>query len=801
MTQPFNPRILTLAIATAIGSVALPAVAQGPVLEEIIVTAQKRQENIQDTPVAVTALSEDQLRGMGIDATQDVMMLSPMVTGYQPPTDKGGMSIEIRGIGNGDPSLSNDPANAIYVDGVYLGKTAGSSLELLDLERIEILRGPQGTLFGRNAVGGALNFVTKKPTGELGGRITATAGNYNLRKISGTVDLPGLGEVGEGIGRIAAKVDFNKETRDELYGNTNSAFDGWDDRDRLGYRLSLGWDVTEDVRIDYAYDHTELDELPVGQQVLPTTNPQFSFVNAVASGSRLSKMGTDLEHASKFETEGHTLTAAWIVGDIELKYIGAQREFEQHEYGDIDGFDSADVNVGFGLAPLPFWDIDKQANYEQRSHEIQITGIALDERLEFASGLYYFADKGDVDAPIKFFQYFGQFGPNVSEAGKREIFAIDNQAWAAYSQATFTPDSFDSRLRFTAGIRYTEEKKSIDFDTTLLAYDLDAGTGVPGADGFACLATINPAGGACIPQATLPVGGLPGLSGLGTAASPYQVPISGVTGTTHKENYDNVSWMANISYDLAENANIYFTVATGYRSGGYNGAATSVTGAKPFDEETLLSYELGAKTQWFDNRIRANLALWQSSYDDLQVASSQGATTLKVNAGEAERWGSELEITAALTQSLTANLSWAHTEGDFDKIPLTASAVGVCGGSVGDDGSDCAVRNSPDDAVLLSLNYISELADLGFLNVRLDGAWQSESAPQAFTATLLDERTIINGRVAIEEIELGRGTLEVAAWGRNLFDQDYKSYVIPLGFDIVNFGDPRTYGIDVSYNF
>jgi iron complex outermembrane receptor protein len=380
------------------------------VLEEVVVTAQKRAEDSQDVPISISALSETDLERRGVLNAGDLISTLPNMTGFEAPGARGNLSINMRGVSSGSPSnLSVSPANAMYLDGVYMGTQMGSALDVAELERVEVLRGPQGTLYGRNATGGAINFITQKPTGEFGGKVTGEVGDDNLWGVKATVNTGTLGSVGEGLGALSATFGGMTRQRDELYENTNPNLDDFEDLDREAYRIALRWEVNEALMIDYAYDHSKLDEkatpqFMVGstpQSIDPVTGAQTSrseflegtVLGAVApglgqmnqfapqfglspnttsdryansaqetlnlynnpnDGNRPNKASSDVNSTASNEADGHALTAALGFDDlgflqsVEFKSITAYRELTNNSSGDLDGTDNTVVPGGAG---------------------------------------------------------------------------------------------------------------------------------------------------------------------------------------------------------------------------------------------------------------------------------------------------------------------------------------------------------------------------------------------------------------------------------------------------------------------
>ena len=900
MMAPFKKTFLASAVIAVGATGHQAAFAQASttslMLEEVVVTAQKREESVQDVPISITALSETDLERRGVQNVGDLINGIPNVGGYEAPGARGNVSFSMRGIGSGSPSnLSVDPANAMYIDGVYIGKQIGSALDVAEIERVEVLRGPQGTLYGRNSTGGAINFITRKPTGEFGGTFTGTVGTDGLWGGKGTLYTGTLGEVGEGLGALSASFGYQKRERDELYDNTNSDFDDFQDLDREGYRIALRWDVNENLAVDYAYDHSELNELgnvqsfvgatafafdgdgnPVQSrpefidgvilgQIVPglaqmnqfapafglspdETAPRYAGSSALTSellsnpndDDRPNKGSSDINTYTDSESDGHNLTMALafddmgVLGSVEFKSITAYREVKNRNVGDLDGTDNSVVPGGIGavndstlgamtamygeelglfgamandpslipvLSPLyndvqasiaTFWDDvdqfggayfnqDASIDYEQFSQELQMVGTT--EALEYAVGLYYFTDEGENRS----------YRRAAQPVGSVEGINYDNEtdAWAVYAQGTWRPgwDMFDDRLAITLGYRYTEEEKDIKY-----LYESAGPYLIPG-----------PAG-----QGTLRVN--PNFTG-------ELMPVGPAYKVSDDEDFDNHSGNVTLAYDVADATNVFLRYARGYRSGGFNGERFGgFAGGRPgeqYDEETIDMLELGFKSDVLPAVLRVNGSIFGYKYDDLQVnqieVDESGRTTSFIgNAGEAERWGAELEAQWLPTDDLMIALSYAHVSGDFEEY-------GTIPGVTRDlDLDDDAKRGSPDNQVSLVTDWVFLRQDWGEFMAHLEVFWQDESyAASVWTGSFngdpilydqieLDDRTIVNARIGIENVELGSGVLRAALWGRNIFDEEYNTFGVnfaSLGPITEQFGEEASFGLDVTFEF
>jgi iron complex outermembrane receptor protein len=829
-------------------AIVLPAQAQTPTqsgtLEEVIVTAEKRTESLQEVPIAITAFDAKEIEQRGISNLADLLGQIPSVGGFTAPGSRGNTSLSIRGVSGGSPSnLSLDPAVGIYMDGVYLGKMTGVSADVAELERIEVLRGPQGTLYGRNSTGGAVNYITRKPTGEFGVRAIGSVGNHEYYGAQINVDTPSIGEVGVGMGKIASNFAVQTRDRDGFYENTTNG-DDFNDLDRQAWRVGLAWEIKENLRADYAYDGSELDEVnnldavvginPLGAAgtdriaalqgtlaraqgwaATPGTDPRIGqrwipslqktiaeYEGSIGAGEgRRNSAGIDVTPKSTSDTEGHGLTFAWDKDDITFKSITGYRSNKTKARGDIDSIDSRNdangvaawndlahftlgqiygatggVNLGIPQIPLdPFWNaIDAQggalhfsqdsvADYDQFSQELQMIGST--DKLEYVGGLYYFDDDAKYQRTSTALVPLAPIGETR--------YKMTTEAWAAYGQTTWTPGWLEDRLSFTAGLRYTEEDKDITWNN---------------GEAIAALTPPTPAKEA-----------------------------------SNDKSFDNVSGSFTVAYQATEEVNTYIRYGNGYRSGGFNGESFD---SAPFEEETMDQYELGVKSELWDSRLRVNAAVYTYTYDDLQVSLIESLpdgtpTTFVTNAGKAERWGGELEMLVAPIDDLVIGVAYAYIHGDFDEFPDVCGTLDPANCLIG---KDFAVRGgSPDNQFNLYADYVFARTSVGEITGYVNLNWQDEwfasaaypalvpvsrggkTVPVLYDNPPMDTRTVVDARLSLENVKVGDGAMRFTLWGKNLADEDYSNYGINFGNDIglltQNYGDPRTFGIEVAYEY
>lgn len=874
-------------IATLAASICVSPVLADNEIEEIVVTAQKRAENLQEVPISVTALTSDMIVNRGIENVQSLVSSAPGLTGYEAVSTRGNFGVSIRGVGSGNPNnVSIDPANAIYMDGIYLGKATGLGVDMIDLERIEILRGPQGTLYGRNSTGGAINFITRKPAEETGFDLRLSGGEFSEREYSLRLDTGA-------VGNFAFAFSAHGRKRDDLYKNSNPDSPGFENIDRTGYRISATWEPTDNFRAEYVFDNSQINDEntqalsvvglnPLGagvqfangyptnvtidsnqrlgailqiQQFLPFLGPAYFapqvqqldqwltdyiawFNNGLAQfertdGIRQDYGSADSTHTSGNKVNGHSLTLAWnkedlgALGDVEFKSITGYREVKNRNEADLDGQDNT-LRMGASgyssglvsdltlltLGALFFGQVSPfippqvqfqvamglvdQMNargkaetfntfilvdYEQFTQELQMVGST--DRLDYALGLFYLKDEGSRGGQSTALFPISSTTANAYENG--------TTAKSVYLEGTWRP-SAESRFSITGGLRYTKEDKDI-------TYLYRASTNALGFFG--------------------PAFGVPPFQTyVNNEDWESQPEVAGIYGRSFDKSFSNTSGKISLAYQFSDNTLGYLTYSTGYRSGGYNGEAfNSVEDtADQFDEESIKSFEAGIKMDLLDNRLRINAAYYDYTYDDLQVstllAKPDGSVTSKTsNAGSADRDGFELELSALPFENLLLSLNYSKFNGDYSEYPP------IFGGGTVIPTTDLAKNpNIPDDQIAFNVDWNILQTRNGNLSLNVNGVWQDETQPISINTAVYDniypvvfeqlpnnERTLVNARLVFAGIALGRSEMDVALWGRNLLDEDYRqfsfNYGAALGLNLAQYGDPRTYGLELRLKF
>ncbi len=741
------------AIAAALLATAgAQALAQATGLEEIVVTAQKREQSLQDAPVAISAFGKDALQQQRITDVQDLNGLVPNVQFAAAPSSTTGATVAIRGAVTTNPAPSWEPTVGMYVDGVFIGKVLGGIFDVADLERVEVLRGPQGSLYGKNTVGGAINLVTRKPSGELSGELTAGMGNEGYWQVRGSLDTAAIGTVGEGLGQLSANITLQHEERDgftrgvaDPVGSPLAApnvADEWEGLDSDAGRIALLLNVTENFEARYAYDFSNKDNTPQAPHLTHVDTSQVPFLlpYVVADDERADTLSSETEVFEEAEIDGHSLHLSYdlgeqgFLGNVQIKSITSYREMSWDDLLDIDG------------SPIDAFHSGRGIDYEQTSEELQIVGST--DRVNYVLGYYYFDESLDVINPITFFGVFG--APTAPNA-----YGLEGESNAVFGQVDWKPGAaaLRDRLTVTLGARYTEEDKEqyishpIVIDNTL------------------------------------------------------QVRPEWAFAGEADENWNNFSPSVTLSWDLTEEASVYARYAEGWKSGGFNGESSTLAEfQRAYDPEEVVSYEIGLKSRWLDNRVQVNAAAFENNVDDMQLSiflADGSAASVVRNAGEATVRGFELEVLAEPVENLLLNLSWGYLDPEYDKY------IDDTGANVADDR---AFPYAPENTFSAGAQYTVSGVLGGNLVGRLDWNYTDDRVlypePEQNKFSKLDDYALLNGRLSLTELPLGNGSLEVAAWGKNLTDEEYRVSTIPfLIWTVSYFGAPRTYGMEVSYKF
>ncbi|GMG88522.1 TonB-dependent receptor [Biformimicrobium ophioploci] len=742
--RTLHKKILSMVIA----SLAIPAVAQeSRTLEEVTVTAQKRVESLQDVPISVSAVSGDKLADAGIEKIADI-------TAYVPNmhmTESGiSTQLRIRGIGSGN-NQGFEQSVGQYVDGVYYGRQQLIRAPFLDLERVEVLRGPQPTLFGKNSIAGALNMTTAKPTEEFEGSIRAAY----TPEVGGT-ELTGVvsGEIAENLlGRLA----YRNHQQDGYIENT---FTGDDEPnlDEQAIRATLLWSPTPDLDITFK---AERDTFDVSGRQIEIVQDDVYSATMQAFGqpgfeSRIDgKRQADGGDFSKNNLSNYTLTADYQLGENTLTAISSWVAYDFDELCDCD-YIAADI-----------FTVPMSEDYEQFSQEIRITSPG-GETVDWIGGIFYqtsdqeFRDAINVQTTsvvVPALTVLGvppQAAVQIGGTAAARVFEQGSDAWAAFGQFTW---NIDDSNRLTVGGRYTREDK--DGSRVLNATMIDG----------------SPLGAANAAAAALYYGVF--------AVQSEQFNPDGLGGNLgHNLSGDRqesaFTPLISYQYDLDENAMLYASFTSGFKAGGFDARANNINSFE-FDEEEATAFEAGAKTRFADGRAEFNIAVYRTEYDDLQISQFDGTLGFNVgNARETVVQGIELDGRWLMTDSLT--VSYAASLLDFNYEDFEN---GNCYAGQVPDGVIAPWGVQLCDYTGKAGQYTPELTFNAGIehNLPLNGDLELNSAldlqfvdahnvhPNLDPQYRIDAYTTINARLALDS-----DSWSVALVGKNLTDEDIITY-------------------------
>jgi iron complex outermembrane receptor protein len=705
-------------------------------LEEVIVTAQKREQNLQSVPIAVSAFSADEIRNARMLTMDDVSRQVPgfTVTNFNPATPQP----FIRGIGSSPSDAGSDASVGVFIDGVYAGRAGGYRAELYDVQRVEVLRGPQGTLFGRNVAGGAMSIITNAPADEAGAELEVTAGNYSLTQAKGMVTAP----LTDGLaGRLAFIArDQDGHTENTVTNNKVRDEDNWSARGRLR------WDAQDTVTAHLIADYTK-DDLkgPAARdyegadpaEVLSALDPLLAvFQNSLLPTSPDAfDIEAKVDGRFKREMSAASLQVDW---DLDIGVATSISGYRKNKYDFLDDL------VGLAFDPdalitldVPLLGNNADEDSDQVSQELRLNSIAGE--FDWTVGLYYLDE--DVDRE----ETFTPIGSPVTYDQK-----ASTTSYAVFGQ--FTYPLLDT-LGITLGARYSYDEK--DFDVTAFGDEIGFGLLTPDPQ--------NPAAGA-----------------VGYSAS-------------DDDSWSNLSPKIALEYTPVDHTMYYLTVARGYKSGGYNGQSTNKTAAQtPFDEEKVTNYEVGLKTDFDDSLARLNVAAFYMDYEDLQVFVVSDVTLFVDNAAEADIYGIEAEFFYAPTDELDIALTYAYLDSELGENEIDQVEVG--------NTLTRSPKNSASASVQYTIPFqdIGDLllrADYTWQD-KMYFLLQNPRQSRQEDYGLLNLRAALQGSKGWEVALWGKNVTDKEYWVHAIDP----SYGADLGASGI-MGDPRTYGITGTYRW
>lgn len=755
-----------LAIAAALGSLSQSAAAQSNPsddivggIEQIFVTARKRAERLQETPLAITAFTAESLSKRSVFALDGIGDYTPNLVFDKGNGNTGGSSsaqIYIRGVGQADFLFTTEPGVGIYVDGIYLPRAIGSIMDLIDFERIEVLKGPQGTLFGKNSVGGAVNIVSRRPGEELSGRIEAILGRFDRIDVRGNLNVPLVED------KLAASIAISSQDMD---GYIDRVEDGGTlgGVNTKGIRGQLLWNAAEGFEVHLTADYTRrrddsiantLVAVDQGGSLIGLWNALVAPALGVTYDDRFvpddpfTSQGTG-PNFSDLDIWGLSATATLERGNFIFKSITSYRHQDAMFGSDSDH------------SPITYFEQSVDDDQEQFSQEFQINGTHFDGRLDWVVGALYFHEDGLSTYRVLFAP--GLFGalealppgiiPGLGGAGNpihpgldfdgAVSAGIDNDSYAAFSHFNF---DITGKLSVSGGLRYTHDEKDFDsvferFEAGVITHDVSVGD-------------------------------------------------------------DWSAWTPKIGFDYnwTENIMTYVSAARGFKSGGFNGRPTSAfVASRTFDPEFVWTYEAGIKTETADRRLVLNGAVFYSDYTNLQLLAIAtddfgGIVALVENAGEAEIKGFELELNAAPIDALRIDAGLGFLDAKYTQLDASVTSITL----------DSELVKTPEWSFNIGADYTVPIGNGFSGTLRVDYSYRSRTQHVADNNPLLEQDGygLLNLRVTFGPEDR---SWELAAFGTNITNELYitngLSQFDSLGTTDVTFGRPSEWGISGTFRF
>ncbi len=726
-------------------------------LEEVLVTATFREENVQDIPVTVTAIGGDELEKADIfDPTTIALRVPGMTYGEFSP---GQAIISLRGVSSADDGAGLDNSVVAFLDGVYVGRVSVINFDMFDLERLEVLRGPQGTLFGRNAIGGAINVVTAKPSDEVTAKAGLTVGNEGILRYRGFLSGP----LSEGL---KAKISYTHREHDGFVRNVLLNKDiGNEDQSSVRGQLMLTTDSSEWL---LSADYMDDDRDDMGRTPVVNRAPLLPILAANGGGgdheTAISKDGFSKRHGGGVSLQG----------DI---------TFDKGKLTTITAFRSARTNwempsVGapLGAIGLPFDEVidDIIEDVDTVSQELRWTSN-LDGNLQYTAGLYYLNEETERTEIFRITKA-GTFGDpsnpfRETDVGSQAIIgneyaftANETDSYAAYLEATWQPND---RWKMTFGGRFTRDEKDYTAISVNCALVKNHDPSIVGTQ-FENFPECGGQGGS-----------------LKIIAEAFEVNPS--------DSWSDFSPKVSAQYFASENTMFFGTISRGFKSGGFAGSqGVEVVASDPVDQETVTNFELGMKGDFFDRTLRLNVTGFYMDYQDLQIVrfgpvpQSEFGTFLTTNVGSADIYGMEAEATWLLTDHFQIAGFLALMDTKANDLVIN-----------GQDLSGSKLRQAPDLSYNVRANY-NLPTSVGAFDLNVEFSHVDEQANDyLFTPTVIDEQDLLDARINWTSDD---GQWQLSLWGKNLTDEGYFSHTYVIGPGVIGvWGPPRTYGITATW--
>jgi len=740
-------------------------------LSDIVVTARRREENLQDTPVSVTAVNAEIIEERGIENFVDLAKIVPNVKIHDNPGGIGGAAIWMRGIGFADAVIGNDAPFGFYIDGVPFGRISTAGMDIVEPDSIQVLRGPQGTLFGRNSTGGAIVVQTHTPNDEFGGVVRGGIGSYGAIQYKARIDTGLIG--GSNVKASFAYSHTQRNGIVDIRGTYDRLDKGFENNDSYWGKIQGEWGG---FKATLSADYTRLQGDPIPLQVVAANANFIAMLNnsVVLGGNTIPISTKPILRYDNMATGGtqnvvqkgvHLTLEQKLNENLTLKAIGALRAYrrdDSNNYGPSDlrariGGTNPGGSTGSVRSFLGWYAVNPRfQEQDQTTLEVQLLGEY--DSLKFVVGGFYYdedaRDFGTTRLP------FPVSTTSVIDSVTPRDYSVASKSKAAFLQVDWRPPILDNKLELTGGIRYTDDSRDFEQKTAIVrSLDLSE---------------------------------------------------------------DNVSYLLGANYQFTDDFMAYVKYTTGYRAGGFN-VRTTAAGVNPaYDPEKIKSLEAGFKLEALDNRLRLNVAAFYNKYLDLQVAQFappgqvSGGGNININAN-AKYKGLEIEATLVPVDGLTIMGSYGYVDPDYTSFPrplaagapLTAGCTLIVAGLQECEANQIFI-NLPRTKWTVSAAYEFPPESFGTVGLSVDYAWTGKtpgvsSRVGTLFPTILDNRSygLLNARYGIKDIPINnnvRGSL--AFFGRNLANKIYSTASIDFGFaGTQQFPERRTLGIEAKIEF
>lgn len=812
-----GPATVLGALASAISACYAPQVfaAEARQMDEIIVTARRKDEMAQEVPISMTVMTEDFLRTNNVAKIEDIGTKVPSLRITSVGTSRNEPVVTLRGQRQGEAAFNQDPAAPLYFNEIVMAPIQGGNAGIYDLESLQVLKGPQGTLFGRNSTGGAIMMTPKRPGYKLGGYAEVKVGNYDLYGFEGAVDVPVLDS-------LTTRLAVHKLDRDGYQKNiANNALYGkrYNDEHSEGARFSVNFE--KDAFSNLTVISYEAGHDAAGVPVVAAINKTAGFTPAVPAWSAAVneqiardnpwKVKSDIDGEENIRSTFFSNTTEYeIVEDLSVKNVFGYRKVHFASATDADGTAVPVFGaVPFGGAAGTLDPVLGKIDTEFYSNELQLFGAAFDTKLDWITGLYW-SKLGGAEHKLN------QTNPLSPTGGYENAHnSIENLSYGLFAEGTY---EFFDELSLTVGARQSLEKREM----TVRKWNTLTSNGAAIAPGTNYGCAIFAEG--VIPTVNLINAGLPAN---GTRAPDCARTVD--------EDWDSTTWKVSVNYTPTTKLLVYGSVSTGFRAGGFNTRGDQDSTLQPFDPENVTTYEIGTKQDWeiAEMPLRSNLAVYLQQYEDIQqTVSNTGASgaleTNTINAAKAEIKGLELDLSIKPINELTLAVSYSYVDAKYkdrtDNIDFNGNRT-LQANEIGVDTSNNAFAYIPEQSATASVTYMLPLdASLGDISVMASAYWQDEMTTHpllkqfdSFTswnsvpgttqamkdASVVDSYTVYNLRVDWRGI-MG-STFDAAVYVDNVTDEEYVqgglNVVESLGLAAYNYGAPRTFGASVKYSF